>query len=155
MKRTEQLRIRMQLAGLSRTDLAAQLRLTRQRVGELVGDTGRDSDRHEQSRIRQALHTLAPDPCTVRVWLEHADFSGWNIGRKVRWTRIVLGITLRTWATECGFSVYWWQRFETVPYRAQYALEHCTLSGKQVRHVEKRMHEAAAKLAEVPSWSGE
>ena len=147
--RGEALRVRLRIAGLSKTAVGRILGCGRDRVSEFLDDR---EDFREFSeflrRLRPALKA-GPDLRAIYAALVAGYLLPGTAGRDVRWTRLVLGIPLVEWCEEFGFSTWWWSVVERDEDRMTIALEEESLERRTLWAVEVRMVEAAVMLGRL------
>jgi len=149
----EQVRIRVELAGMEQKELGKLIGLEDpNRAWEFFTGEGAFRDLHElRHKARAIVAELTPCPHGVFRILAHHELDGPLAGVMVRWTRIILDIPLRAWARRHGKSSWWWSTFENGPGRSHAELEE-VLGSDALRAIENNMIEAVIKMWEVPSW---
>lgn len=141
--------IRRRLAGLSCEEVGRLLRMTPDRAGELLGERGAFGDLHElRSELRIALNN-GPDLRVVYRELKEGALIPGRSGRTVRWTRIILDITLREWTELAGRSTSFWSIFEREEDYAEAAFARGSISEDQIGTISEQMQRAADRLGEL------
>ena len=149
----EQIRIRVELAGMEQKELGALIGLDDpNRAWEFFTGEGAFRDLQElRHKARAIVAELTPCPRGVfRILAEHS-LDGELAGVMVRWTRIILDIPLRAWSRRHGKSAWWWNKLENGPGRSRQELRFSLGSGTLAR-IEDDMIAAVVKLWEIPSW---
>lgn len=126
----QRMRIRRELAGLTKRDLAHLTGITYRRIRLIETHHGIATD-DERFTIFDVLSRAGARPKRTAVWMRKKT-TYLNVGKKVRTVRIVLDMSLRTWADIISVaegldnfepferSTWWWSKFETDPTRARY-----------------------------------
>lgn len=141
--------IRRRLAGLSNADVGKLLKMSPDRAGELLGETGVFAELSElRCELRTALNK-GPDLRLVYRELSEGALIPGRSGRVVRWTRIVLDITLREWSELAGRSTAFWSIFERDECYAEAAFARDSISEDQIMIISRHMMLAGRRLAEL------
>ena len=141
--------IRRRLAGLTLEDVGQLLDITRERVWQLGKQYAACHDLSElRSDLRVALNK-GPDHRVVYQELKRGWVVKGCVGRNVRWTRIILDITLLEWAADFGHSGTWWSKFERDEDRAWRAVALGSISYLTTLRIGPKLNEAAHRLAEL------
>lgn len=149
----EQIRIRVELAGMMQKELGELIGLDDpNRAWEFFTGEGAFRDLHElRHKARAIVAELMPCPRGVFRILAHKELGGPLAGVMIRWTRIILDIPLRAWGRRHGKSSAWWSMLENGPGRSREELKFSLGSGTLAR-IEDDMIAAVVKMWEVPSW---
>jgi len=155
MRDGERFTIRRRLAGLTLDDVGELLKINTDRgAGRELAATvlGTPDPLRSIDDLRDALRTAlnkGPDLRVVREELLDGELVPGRAGRAVRWTRIILGITLREWTEIGGHSTGYWSVFEREEDRATRALERGSIGERELALIGDRMYQAAVRLGEL------